>query len=474
MVVLLFSVTDFIGRFHPVLVHLPVGILLLAVLFQWLSAKEKFQSLYPAIDIALLCGMLSAIASCVSGYLLSISGDYDEAVIFKHQWFGISVAIISVIAYFLHKRKNGQTKWVMPLLALLIIITGHLGGSITHGADYLTKAFSSDDKELIGAKRKPVPNVQEAVAYTDVIKPILESRCYSCHGPSKQKGKLRLDQPDFILKGGKDGEIIVAGKADESVLIKRIFLSKENKDHMPPIEKPSLSKQEMELLHWWITSGADFSKKVKELSQTEKIKPTLLALQSAEVKEDIKLSDIPLKAVDKGPSAAIKKLQDRGVAVLPVAQNSNYLSANFVAVDSFTEKDLQLLQPLNKQLIWLKLGNLKLTDAHLEAIAKLTSLTRLFIEKTLVTDKGMQQLKNCLQLQYINLAGTKVTTKGLQELKALKNLQQIYLYQISITGSEWASLKKIFPTTIIDTGGYKVQALDSDTMELKVARAKLK
>ena len=108
MVVLLFSITEFIGRFHPVLVHLPVGILLLAALFQWLSVREKFQSLNVAIGVALFWGMLSAIASCISGYLLSTTDDYDKALIFKHQWFGISVAVVSVGAWFLQKRKNEQ------------------------------------------------------------------------------------------------------------------------------------------------------------------------------------------------------------------------------------------------------------------------------------------------------------------------------------------------------------------------------
>ena len=468
MVVLLFSITEFIGRFHPVFVHLPVGILLLAALFQWLSVKEKFHSLHAAIGIALFCGMLSAIASCVSGFLLSTTDDYDKALIFKHQWFGIAVAVTSVIAYYLN-RKNKQTKWVVLPMALLIIITGHLGGSITHGSGYLTKAFSSGDKETGDAIRKPIPNVQEAAAYADVVKPILAARCYGCHGPNKQKGKLRLDEPDFILKGGKDGGVIVAGKAAESALIKRILLQKDNKDHMPPLEKPQLSKQEIDLLHWWITGGADFNKKVKDIVQAENIKPILQSLQSGKIKEEITLLDIPEQPVEKAAVTAIQQLQARGVAIITVAQNSNYLSANFVAVDSFTEKDLQLLAPLKKQLTWLKLSNSTIVDSNLVTIAKLSSITRLFLDKTLVTDKGMQQLKNCSQLQYLNLVGTKVTASGVMQLASLKNLQQLYLYQTPISGADWMTLKKLFPKTLIDTGGYKIQRLDSDTVELKKA-----
>lgn len=473
MAVILFSLTGFVGNFHPVLVHLPIGILLMAALFQWMAQKEKFKSLSQATSIALFWGMLFAIASCMSGYLLSNTDDYEAALIFKHQWLGISVAVTAVIAWYLN-RHNKPTKWVIWTMVLLIIITGHLGGSITHGSDYLTRAFFVDEREQHAAKRKPIPNVQDAVAYSAVIQPILETKCYSCHGTNKQKGKLRLDQPDFILKGGKDGEILISGKPDESEMIKRILLSKENKDHMPPIEKPQLSKQELELLHWWVNGGADFKKKVKELPQTEKIKPILLSLQTEEIIEAIKLSDIPVAVVEQAPVAAIQKLAQRGVAVIPVVQNSNYLLANFVAVESFTEKDLLLLEPLKKQLIWLKLGNSKITDSDLGNIARLSALTRLFLERTAVSDKGLEQLKSLTQLQYLNLVGTKVTAKGLAQLKDLNKLQQIYLYQTAISGSDWNSLKKAFPKTLIDTGGYRVPMLESDTIEKKASVVNLK
>lgn len=463
---MLITITEFIGHFHPLLVHLPIGILLIAVLFQMLSGNERFHSMSVAAGIALFWGMLSAVASCITGFLLSKTDDYDETLISRHQWFGISVALISVIAYFLNRKSNNKIKWIMILLALLIIITGHLGGSLTHGSDYLTKAFTysgGNNKEI---KRKPIPDVQQAVAYTDLIKPIFESRCYGCHGTNKQKGKLRLDEPDFILKGGKDGKVVVAGKTDESNLIERIFLAKDNEDHMPPKEKPQLSKQDLDLLHWWVSSGADFNKRVSELTQNTKIKPVLLSLQSG-VEEEMQLADIPVKMVEKANEAAIQKLKDRGVTVTPVALNSNYLAANFVTVDSVTENDLKLLEPLKKQLIWLKLGGKKITDANLSSISKLTSLTRLYLDRTKITDIGLSQLKNLSQLQYINLVGTGVTGKGLEQLKELKNLRQVFIYQTGISATEWINLKKIFPETIIDTGGYKVQMLETDTIEKK-------
>ena len=466
MVLLSFSVTEFIGRFHPVVVHMPIGILLLAAIFIVLSGGSKFQSLKDAISISLFLGMLSAIASCVTGFLLSKTDSYDPSLLFKHQWFAISVAVISVIAWYLHL-KNRDIRWFAGVMVVLVMITGHLGGSITHGSDFLTKAFSAQRTGGGESYGKPIPNVQEAIAYSAVIRPILEAKCLSCHGPNKQKGKLRLDEPGFILRGGEDGRTIIAGKPLESSLFKRVLLPKENKDHMPPIEKPQLSKQDIDLLNWWISTGANFDHKVKDLDQNDKIKSILKSLESEKVFEEPAISDFPEQPVEKAPETVVQKLQDRGIAVVSIAQNSNYVSANFVAVESFTENDLQLLESLRKQLIWLKLGNMPVSDAGLELVGKLSNLTRLYLQKTTITDQGLQKLSNLSELQYLNLAWTKITVKGLEQLKGLKNLRQLYLYKSAISVEELNNLKGQFPNVKIDTGEYQVPVLPGDTAVLK-------
>lgn len=457
--------TDFIGNFHPVLVHLPIGILLVAVLFEFLSRKEKYTSLNSAARISLLVGMISAVLACITGFLLSQADDYDPTLISRHQWFGIAVALISIVAFYLHKKNYRHIRWVMVLMALLIIITGHLGGSITHGSDYLTKSFSSQVAET---KIKPIANVQEAELYAHIIQPILKSRCYSCHGPNKQKGKLRLDEKDFILKGGNEGEVIIAGKPDESELIKRILLPMEDEDHMPPKEKPQLTQNDLDLIHWWVSTGVDFDKKVKEIPQNEKISPVLLALQSGTVKNknENKITDIPAAEVKKADDAAIQKIKALGVIIIPVTVNSNYLSANFITAE-FSDKDVQLLESIKQQLIWLNVGNTKITDSAMQAIGQLSSLTKLYLQNTTVTDRGLAKLSGIQSLQYLNLMGTKATVNGLLQLKGLKDLQQIFLYKSGITASDYQKLKTAFPKAVIDTGNYKLQMLDTDTLLVK-------
>ena len=178
-------------------------------------------------------------------------------------------------------------------------------------------------------------------------------------------------------------------------------------------------------------------------------------------------SDVPLTPVEKANEDAIQKLKQRGVVVVPIALNSNYLLANFVTVDSITMKDIELLIPLEKQLIWLKLSNKKITDEGMKTISRLKNLTRLYIDYTTITDKGLASLTSLNNLQYLNLVGTAITSKGMLQLKDLTKLQSVYLYKTNIAPSDWANLKNTFPKTMMDSGGYNVPLLVSDTTEVK-------
>ena len=55
--------------------------------------------------------------------------------------------------------------------------------------------------------------------------PSSSKHCYSCHGPDKQKGRLRLDSYELLMRGGKHGPVVKAGNAKGSELIRRVTLS---------------------------------------------------------------------------------------------------------------------------------------------------------------------------------------------------------------------------------------------------------
>jgi hypothetical protein len=273
------------------------------------------------------------------------------------------------------------------------------------------------------------------------------------------------------MKGGKDGVVIVANQAEKSEMIKRLMLPREDPDHMPPKQKSQLLEEEIALIHWWISTGASFDKKVKDVEQPQKIKPVLAALQHP-VQEKNVIPDIPVASVEKADEAAIQKLKDIGVVIMPVAQNTNYLMANFITASKVTDKEMELLLPLHKQLLWLKLGSTSITDTALKIISACTRLMRLQLEYTGITDKGLSHLRSLHNLQYLNLVGTSITANGLLQLKDLKELKSIYLYKTEVSKSDWEILKKAFPKTFIDSGGYSVPTLVSDTTEVKQIKTK--
>jgi uncharacterized membrane protein len=467
-------ITQFFGRFHPVLVHFPIGILILAFLFECLSLLKAYRKIRSAIPLSLLLGALFAVASSFSGYFLSQEGGYDDNLLERHKTLGIATAIFSFIAYFLYVRagnffedKARRKKFYLVLLIPLIIlvsITGHFGGSITHGEDYLFDIVNSADEAVDPSiKLGAITDVDKAVLYSDVIQPILESRCYSCHSSRRQKGDLRLDGVAFIQRGGEDGPIIEAGRADSSELFSRLMLSLEDEDHMPPNEKPQPSSSEIALIQSWINEGADFEMKVSESNNVEKIKGYLISVVEQSHKEKL----IPDEDVEPGDEMVIANLSKNGIIVLPVSGESNYLSVSFVNKRSVSAEDIQSLLPLKRQIVWLDLSRTTVSDSEIAGITQLASLRRLNLEFTSLSDNGLQSVSSLSNLRYLNLVGTKITDEGLMQTAGLKNLKDLFIYQTAVTGTGIKNYSMKAPHVSIDSGGYQLPKMLTDSVVTK-------
>jgi uncharacterized membrane protein len=448
---------ELIGHFHPLFVHLPIGILLLAILFELLPSKKRYRSLKRSILTILVIGSVSAVMSCITGYLLSQSGDYESEAVGWHQWIAIILTIYAVGYAWMRDRKEYKSyrKMFAFVLLILLMITGHLGGSLTHGEGYLSAGFGSTS----GLDLTKV-NLEQAIFYEDLAKPVMEQRCYGCHGSSRQKGKLRLDAPEHILKGGKDGKVLIAGRTDESEMINRMLLPLDDEDHMPPKEKPQPSAQEIEILKIWIASGADFKKSLKDAGQLAAVKKIISS------KNMVTASDVPTGEIKAADQNTLNKLTKLGVVLIPVASNSNYLSANMINVTAL-DSAVDLLTKIKEQLIWLKTSSQPITDNHLSKLVQLEKLTRLTIDHAQITDAGLSLIASLTQLQYLNLNGNHITAAGLAPLKALADLKSIYLYQTQIRKEELASIKNYFPNSVIESGDYSVPLLPSDTTEAR-------
>ena len=166
-----------------------------------------------------MVGSISAVLACIAGWILSNSGEYDALLVQKHQWTGISTAAIGLLVYFLKQYR----KFLAILLTVLIVITGHYGGTLTHGENYLFNSnensnTSQGDTLKTESKKitQKISNGSDSLTiethnvYKEQIAPLLKLRCYNCHSAIKQKNGLRLDGEAYIKKGGKNGKILVA------------------------------------------------------------------------------------------------------------------------------------------------------------------------------------------------------------------------------------------------------------------------
>ncbi len=114
-------------------------------------------------------------------------------------------------------------------------------------ASTITYAQSSDD-----GSTKPRSH-ESAVSFPRQVFPILQRSCLECHGPKKQEGRLRLDQPQAML----DSEAVVKGDPDKSELIRRITLPRGHDELMPAVGEP-LSAAQIQILRLWILDGAQW------------------------------------------------------------------------------------------------------------------------------------------------------------------------------------------------------------------------
>lgn len=458
-----------IGRLHPVFVHLPIGILLFAALLFFASKKQRFANMSLAVAPALAIGSFFSILSCITGYLLSISDAYNEDIIFKHQWLGIATAVTSVICYFVYQKKRSIFGIFITLLSTLIMVTGHYGGSLTHGADYLTASFNNSTSDT----KKIIANIDEAVVYTDIIEPILATKCYSCHGESKQKGKLRLDLPNYILQGGEEGKVLTPYQPGSSEIINRLLLPTSNEEHMPPKEKPQLTKDEVALLHWWIESGANFTAAVKNTKQTAAIKGLLASFSNGAGGENdganasSGTSILPTKSTSPISADLLTQLNKEGIVVVPVVNGSNYVRANLIGVENVSAQTFQLLAKISDQLLQLNASFTAVKDEHLLALSNCKQLKQLELNGTAITNKGLESLAALENLESLSITQTKVTADGIGNVSALKKLKKVYLYGTGFTNAAIAGLKQKMPGLLIDTGGYKLPILATDTTEAK-------
>lgn len=413
------SLVTLLGRFHPLVVHLPIGILFLLAAMEVLSWIPRFPRIPDGVrSVILVLGMVSSVLAALFGWWLARDGEYDATLLYRHRVVGVAAAVLATAMLGLHLlrwRKAYTVSWIVTVAVLSV--AGHYGGSLTHGSDYL--AFNS-------GKKAPAKDIAQVGVFDDVIQPILQQRCYACHGPSKSNGDLRYDTWEALVKGGKNGPSFKAGDASASRMIQRAHLPLESKEHMPPKGKPQLTDDELALLEWWIDAGAS-----KELKLVAAELPVHLTEVLAERFPALR-PPVPDRAVSL--ASAMELERKLGLSIRPLAADGPWFAANArLAGSQFGDAQLEALAPVALALTSLDLGETAVTDAGLPVIASMKNLRRLSLDRTRITDAGLQSLSGLKSLEYLNVHTTAITDAGLPALKPLTQLRSLYLWQTKVT-----------------------------------------
>lgn len=466
----------FLGRFHPLFLHLPIGFLVLAVMLELASRTEKYGSLKPAVGFTLLLGALSALVAAILGLMLAQDGGYSEELLSIHKWLGIALVVFSFGAWILYEQKekkqtaNLKKAYIGSLVLMMAFLggAGHYGGSLTHGTTYLTQNMPNGLRKLVGLPvqegPKLITNLNEAEVFSDIIHPILEMRCNSCHNASKKKGELQMHTMEAFKKGGENGDVFVAGDPTKSMMMQRVHLPESDEEHMPPKGKTQLTPEQIALMEWWIGEGAPFDKKVAEVaiaSDIDAILQTLVDPNANKSEVEILLAD-GTSAPDQEKLNAFKS---QGVMIKALSNNSNWLQVTIDKNLPVAELLSELSTAFPDQVTWLDLKETPITDAALAPISNFKHLTRLRLEKTGITNEAMGHLQGLNYLEFLNIYGSKVGDQGIEKLADLRNLRRLYAWESAVTAEGAKKLEEKMLQLEVNLG-FEVQVLDSLTVQV--------
>ncbi len=432
----------FFGRLHPALVHLPIGFVLLLAVLEVLARFPRFRNANSNVGLILALAVPLAGFTTLCGWLLSLAGGYDQSLLQWHKWTGIGTAVACLVVALLYSLDFKKSyRWCLFATTAALAFASHLGGSLTHGSDYLVRYAPAPLRSLLSftAASKPAAtkpkNFAELPAFSSVVQPLLQNDCVACHGPEKSKGGLRLDSLQALLKGGKSGPVLVPGKASESELFTRLNLPPENEDHMPPDGKPQPSADDIALLQWWLDAGAPADKVVGELKAAANISRILAARFGAgSAAPPVATASVAPQSLNIALPLAAKTADELGIVLSALSATEPWLQCNAsIAGTNFGDSELAKLAPLGPNVRWLDLAGTAVTEAGLGKLSALPNLTRLHLERTAVTDAALSCLAGLPQLEYLNLYATAVTDVGLETLQKLPKLKHVYLWQTKVT-----------------------------------------
>ncbi len=452
------------GRLHPLIVHFPIGLLLLALLFRLLALKgQQPGNLRDSADLIWDLGALSALAVALTGNALSLEGGFGEDLIYWHKRLGIGVAVASCGASLIRRLQvPGSAPWtalyyvLVAATSISLVAAGHLGGTMVHGAGY----WSAYLPESVGRLVDPFAprfgsessvEFQQARIFPDLVVPVLNGRCTSCHGSTRHEAGLRLNSYEALLAGSNRGAALEAGTPDSSEIMRRVTASLADQDHMPPAGHAPLDIGETELLRWWINEGASKDLRIVDARELPPAVNTLLNRRFGY--RDKATTGIYALEVSPLDPASMRLAREAGFGVRLVSRDHAFVQVDTTNLGGACDDEaIQVLKPMAEHVADLNLSRTGVGDAGLQLIASMSHLTRLNLSQTRVGDEGLGHLESLRYLEYLNLFGTPVSDDGLLRLRALPALKTLYVWQAGTTPEGLDRFRQQAPGIVVQAG----------------------
>lgn len=407
-----------------------------------------------------------------------------------HMWAGIGFVGVLSLA-FLSRVWSPEKGGRNPIYAILLFgaagvmgFGAHIGGEKVHGATGVEKIVQeltgtgeavADGEEAAADALRVFKEPKDRLAYADVIIPILESRCLACHAEdTKKKGGLLMDSWGNLLAGGGSAPEImtlVPGDVKMSYMVEVLHLDEDDDMFMPPPSKKRepMPDSERAIIKWWVGALAKGDKlEDKTLSEMEApaeiieaasklVSPEELAAMAAE-KEAAANAIVEAKKKERealdSALGALKQDEQLKNAINYVSQDSSELEFTAVSLrKSMTDEQFVKLAPVAASLSALRLGATSVSEGALVAnLPKMKNLRQLNLSQTAVTDAGLDAVARLENLEWLNLYDTAVTDAGIAKLKGLTKLEKLYLWNSKATPDGAAALQKELPNLEIIFG----------------------
>jgi uncharacterized membrane protein len=446
-----------IGRMHPIMLHFPIALMLLALLLEFFRFRPEFQS-QPFFQnfsrYLLLFSILTGLLAAIMGLFLSQEEGYSGQMLDWHKWSGAGMVFLASLIYAFRDYKwyrEKVSKVAIGITTLSIILAGHFGATLTHGENFILEP-------VLAAQVKMVP-FEEAQVFNHLILPVLENKCNSCHNSSKAKGELIMTSIKTLLKGGENGVIFVGGKPEESSLLNRIHLPEEDDDHMPPSGKPQLTEGEKVLLVQWIQSNLEPETMLVSLPESDELRVIAMEFFDSQSSE-------PVFDFSAANPKTIQELNTSYRAVIPFAKDSPALDVVFFSAANFSPAALEELVQVSEQVVALNLNKMPVTDQEMKSILRFDNLVRLNLNFTGITGKGLAELVKLKNVRQLSISGTKVDFASISEAaKNFEKLQTVTVWNTSVTKSELETLREEFKNITWEVGR---EDLDEDILQLNL------